>query len=818
MIVNDLSTLKIHQLSQAQYDRELEAGNLDDNAIYLTPDDGVEIATPDWNQNDETAPDYIKNRPFYEINDSVETVLFPETTVIIDAEFIQLESIQQLQAGQTYTVIFNGVTYECVAREWPAEGAVLIGNGTIYGDHNPANGEPFCFDSYESGEIYLNTATPGDYTFSISSVATEKTIHHIDPKYIKDMYYEKESMVEILEETEVRTARYGEYDKPFTYMLVENETYTVKWNGIEYTCIAKNNGYNEIYIGNQLFKKDWSFPEQVESSEPFFIYTYANNNYSYIEGELNDDTTVILEILHGSEVVVPEATISMNFQGNYCWSLYNIEPSFLLQDEKQYIILFNGNEYKCTAWSAYESQFLGNGSIVDIGYNDTTPFLIDSFELEELGPQCNLYTAEPGTYTISITEYNKEINQIDDKYLPEGKTGRDVMGFKSLLPESEITYEFQNSGFDGAMFLSDPVALIKGETYIVTWDATEYECVCYTSAAGLSLGSAEVGGAGNVDNGEPFFIALFDRTIVISAEAGSHTFSIVGKTIIPQQIDPKYLPDGIGYGDELLIVDNLTYEDYDDGDYPPCTFIVGEKYTVTIDDNIYSDIKCGKIDGWRVLTGTLVDGTDFYINDNGGNDLDIWIENEWSTISIIQGSIHKIDKKYLPDNIESVQPDWNQTDESALDFIKNKPETSMVLKDIKTGLDYVIQIIDGTLISTRKLQSATVTSLPNKIEYIAGEIFDPTGMVITGTYADGTTKEIADLYYPEVITNDFKIYCIDGGVYVDNINDIFSITNIIDFEYTINEDGMCALTEWKETLNGEPSTELIIPDNAKLIL
>lgn len=43
MITENLSTLKIHKLSQEQYDRELEAGNIDANALYLTPDDRVNI-------------------------------------------------------------------------------------------------------------------------------------------------------------------------------------------------------------------------------------------------------------------------------------------------------------------------------------------------------------------------------------------------------------------------------------------------------------------------------------------------------------------------------------------------------------------------------------------------------------------------------------------------------------------------------------------------------------------------------------------------------------------------------------------------------
>lgn len=38
MNIENLSTLKIHKMTQKQYDRELEAGNIDENAIYLTPD------------------------------------------------------------------------------------------------------------------------------------------------------------------------------------------------------------------------------------------------------------------------------------------------------------------------------------------------------------------------------------------------------------------------------------------------------------------------------------------------------------------------------------------------------------------------------------------------------------------------------------------------------------------------------------------------------------------------------------------------------------------------------------------------------------
>jgi hypothetical protein len=44
MITENLSTLKIHKLTQAQYDRELEAGRIDENALYLTPDEEIDLS------------------------------------------------------------------------------------------------------------------------------------------------------------------------------------------------------------------------------------------------------------------------------------------------------------------------------------------------------------------------------------------------------------------------------------------------------------------------------------------------------------------------------------------------------------------------------------------------------------------------------------------------------------------------------------------------------------------------------------------------------------------------------------------------------
>lgn len=44
MITENLSTLKIHKLTKAQYDRELEADRIDPNALYLTPDEEIDLS------------------------------------------------------------------------------------------------------------------------------------------------------------------------------------------------------------------------------------------------------------------------------------------------------------------------------------------------------------------------------------------------------------------------------------------------------------------------------------------------------------------------------------------------------------------------------------------------------------------------------------------------------------------------------------------------------------------------------------------------------------------------------------------------------
>ena len=68
----------------------------------------------DWNQNDETAIDYIKNRPFY-IRSSTENILLDGTFEFVNGQYSQQNSTIDFEVGKEYTVIFDGVSYNCIA-------------------------------------------------------------------------------------------------------------------------------------------------------------------------------------------------------------------------------------------------------------------------------------------------------------------------------------------------------------------------------------------------------------------------------------------------------------------------------------------------------------------------------------------------------------------------------------------------------------------------------------------------------------------------------------------------------------------------------
>ncbi len=142
--------------------------------------DGKDGVQPDWNQNDETAQDYVKNRPFY-MGDPVEAVLVEESTIsfVDDGGLYMTEFPSTFEAtvGETYKVSWDGTVYECTCVK-----AGIIGNLSIFGEVSNT-GEPFIIITGNGEVTRIFTAdTSASHTFSISGTVQE--IVKIPAKFI----------------------------------------------------------------------------------------------------------------------------------------------------------------------------------------------------------------------------------------------------------------------------------------------------------------------------------------------------------------------------------------------------------------------------------------------------------------------------------------------------------------------------------------------------------------------------------------------------------------------------------------------------------
>lgn len=155
--------------------------SLDVNGVLsLSGGGGVQS---DWNQNDSTAADYVKNRPFYTVW-PVPTVLLEEITAPFEDfggghYFTLLQSTNILSVGETYIVSWDGTLYETVCAD--VDGNPVIGNLSIMNSGSDT-GEPFVI--FENNHIQIATLNASaSHTISISILGTPEVVK-IDEKYL----------------------------------------------------------------------------------------------------------------------------------------------------------------------------------------------------------------------------------------------------------------------------------------------------------------------------------------------------------------------------------------------------------------------------------------------------------------------------------------------------------------------------------------------------------------------------------------------------------------------------------------------------------
>ncbi len=229
----------------------------------------VNFVQSDWNQNDSTKPDYVKNRPFYSAN----AILFDnEFEVSEDGEYyFEDTSATNLVAGQTYTYVFGGQNYTstCVA----VEDMLCIGNvGAL--SSGVDNGEPIVVirSVYDSAWMVFIVYDPTDYVVDgkLSLTISGDITKPLNVSYIPDIPWSKiankpfgdiPAGTVVCEETVIAGSFSGNDHQGFAPLssLVKNAVivgtnYNVEINGTMYTgtCVSTDFGSTVSIVDSNL--------------------------------------------------------------------------------------------------------------------------------------------------------------------------------------------------------------------------------------------------------------------------------------------------------------------------------------------------------------------------------------------------------------------------------------------------------------------------------------------------------------------------------------------------------------------------------------
>lgn len=248
----------------------------------------AEVSQPDYNQNDSTASDYIKNRPFYDVG---EAILFEQTfttTLNDNSNIWESDSTIQLTVGDTVKVIFNGTEYTQEVKS--LQGITYVGNAGLVEVAELETGEPFFVTNTrpatsEEGTTIVTREPQTNATIKI----IKENIHYIDLKYLKnvlkfkDVPSEPTFAVNLLKQYGVNSYNNG------SFAFTPDEFFTE--NGANFPCTMIVNGVPVIIaLDNMSGFTVKGFDDSVR---------YATNKITY-ETDMDIAGTFTLSFPHSS--------------------------------------------------------------------------------------------------------------------------------------------------------------------------------------------------------------------------------------------------------------------------------------------------------------------------------------------------------------------------------------------------------------------------------------------------------------------------------------------------------------------------------------
>lgn len=470
-----------------------------------------------WEQNDPTADDYIKNRPFYV--EETEKVILPHT-VVTDSE-ITLK--QPLVEGQIYCITWDGVEYNSVAREY--EGYLMLGNNAIYDYDNGIEtdtGKPFALETYDSETtvwVYTPASDEGaQHTISITK--PDEIIHKLDKKFI-DMPDVPDNIATEEDVYDIMSGILGEVAFTNSYESLNNRP----------TIYTDYNDLNNIPCNSIVNKR---LIDYTESSTDYDGGGATNTTKFSFGRPFSDDDT--LQAGKKYEVVIFAAP---QYGGV---TLYT--KQFIAEDVSgtglPRIIL--GNMF------LFDSANENTGDPVFINWynNDVVYGYVDS--------DADVFERLP--FRIEIYEITETVNQLDEKFIPEtiARTDhehswndlKDRPFYEEIIAsyDEQVVTTVDVEGLCFGHFNFNESVPEDGNVAVVTFNGDIYRCKITKYYGDIIIGNASFDYIGE-DTGEPFM--LFGSGDLVTSSPMTATISV--QILRLEQMDSKFLRDDVAkYG------------------------------------------------------------------------------------------------------------------------------------------------------------------------------------------------------------------------------------------------------------------------------
>lgn len=421
-----------------------------------------------WNQNDPAADDYIKNRPFY--SEGVKEITIIDTIVNFDNSSSDMVSsgptiyqimiddypVNSFKIGETYTVIWDNQTYECVAQD--VDGIGVIGNASLIGYMESVGyedtGEPFLIGAEQDYGYTVLSTEDSNHTLIVKTVT--EVIKKLDKKFIDmpDDIVTNEEFNDAIDYIDNQINNLSSVAFSGNYYDLNNRptiySDTVRYNSQYLTDTQKQTARNNIGAGTSNFSGKYTdltnAPEILQANwemyNPNSNAYIANKPFGY-EYELEDlplSSTEIEKLCSG--------TFDENTGLYVTTIIFNKLPEFDLFEDYYFVVNGKPNiskfcQYRVSEYNTSQLYLgVGNASLTWgaeslEGLRDYRLYQEQSgqgwYNVKDTGEDWFLgqSSSGPGTHytfitrkpNIQITGVHKilseTVNQLDEKYIPD---------------------------------------------------------------------------------------------------------------------------------------------------------------------------------------------------------------------------------------------------------------------------------------------------------------------------------------------------------------------------------------------------------------